>query len=57
LVYLFIPIRQSDYSGLAVAFSVFMTLLAAGLFVQWWRQRAVVLALKEMNEHPHETAG
>lgn len=57
LVYLLIPIRQSDYSGLAVAFSVFMTLLAAGLFVQWWRQRTVVRALKEMNEHPHATAG
>jgi hypothetical protein len=56
-VCLFVPIRQSEYFGLAAAFSAFMTFLAAGLFVQWWRQRSVVRALKEMNEPPQATAG
>lgn len=54
---LFAPTRKSDYFDWATAFSVFMAILAAGLFVQWWRQRTVVCALKEMDETPLGTTG
>jgi ABC-type Fe3+-siderophore transport system permease subunit len=49
---LFAPTKQSDYFGFAAAFSGFLTVIAVVLFVQWWRQRTVVRALKEMNVHP-----
>lgn len=57
MAFLFAPNRQSDYFGLAAAFTVFVAFLAAFFLMQWWRQRSVVRAVKEMNEHPKSTAG
>lgn len=57
VAFLFAPDRQSDYFGLAGAFSAFVALFAVLFSVQWWRQRTVVRAVKEMNENPNATAG
>jgi hypothetical protein len=57
VAFLFAPTQQSNYFYFSATFSVFMTFIAVGLIVQWWRQRGVVRVLKDLNEHPPVNVG